>query len=151
MSRRMSVRVGTLPGPAACVTSHELKITAARMRLLMPCPGRADDVWKFGSTRGETEPLLGVRRIGNQNGWIAGPSLAHRHGNALASFGLDGFQNLPYRIADACSQIEDATAIAVQKQCERRDMGSCEVIDMDIVPDRRSIRSIVVIAKNSEA
>src|SRR5271167_3113017 len=110
------------------------------MSLLMPCPGRADDVWKVGSARGEAEPSLGVGGIGNQNGRVAGPALAHRHGNALASFGLDGLQNLPYRIADACSQIEDTTAIAVQEQCERRDMGNREVIDMDIVPNRRSVR-----------
>lgn len=110
----------------------------------MPGKSGSDDRFEIRHLRAPAEEIARETGIGDQNRRIAGPprSIAARHTPAANRFGNSN--DLTHRMATAGTEVQGYSCRSGAEMLKSPEMGCGEILNMDVVSDRRAIRRRIV-------
>ena len=88
---------------------------------------------------------------GNEPRRIASTAFFFLYHEVTARYFLDGIDDFPDRKSRLGSQIIDPTCTALDKMVQGKDMSGGQVLHMDVVPEARAVRGVVVRTKDGNS
>lgn len=94
--------------------------------------------------------LSNQRRISHQRGRIAGAARSDGDSKIPAGRLPDSIDNLLDRISVSVSKVKRMASFLALKLIQRQNMGSCEIGNMNVIPNACAVGRIVIISKDGE-
>src|SRR5271168_3279609 len=106
----------------------------------MPSERGADDRVEVGVLRAPTENFGCKARVGDQSRRIARPPRRGARRDLPAAYRLSGGDHLAHRPPAAGAEIDGYAGATRTQALQRAQMRNCEVVDMDVIANRRPVR-----------